>query len=64
MLRLTDLRRMLIAGGDLLVENVTRQQLFRVRHSMSPRQVQFLLSGGLINWMKERLSGSPESRGA
>ena len=56
-LRLTDLRRMLIAGGDLLVENVTRQQMFRVRHSMSPRQVQFLLSGGLINWMKERLTG-------
>jgi len=24
---------------------------------MSPRQVQFLLSGGLINWMKERLFG-------
>jgi len=23
----------------------------------SPRQVQHLLSGGLINWMKERLAG-------
>ncbi|WP_372828458.1 aconitate hydratase, partial [Polaromonas sp.] len=56
-LRLTDLRRALVAGGDLLVENVTRQQTFQVRHSMSSRQVQFLLSGGLINWMKERLTG-------
>jgi len=56
-LRLADLRRVLVAGGDLLVENVTRQHRFQVRHSMSPRQVQFLLSGGLINWMKERLSG-------
>jgi aconitate hydratase len=55
-LRLTDLRRVLVAGGDVLVENVTRQKHFQVRHSMSPRQVQFLLSGGLINWMKERLS--------
>jgi len=56
-LRLADLRRVLVAGGDLLVENVTRQHQFQVRHSMSPRQVQFLLSGGLINWMKERLFG-------
>ncbi len=56
-LRLADLRRVLVAGGDLLVENVTRQHQFQMRHSMSPRQVQFLLSGGLINWMKERLSG-------
>jgi len=55
-LRLADLRRVLVAGGDLLVENVTRQHQFQVRHSMSPRQVQFLLSGGLINWMKERIS--------
>jgi aconitate hydratase len=64
LLHLADLRRVLVAGGDLLVENVTRQVRFQVSHSMSPRQVQFLLSGGLINWMKERLSGSPESRGA
>jgi len=28
------------------------------------RQVQFLLRGGLINWMKERLSRSPEFPGA
>jgi len=55
-LRLADLRRVLVAGGDLLVENVTRQYRFQVRHSMSPRQVQVLLSGGLINWMKERLA--------
>jgi aconitate hydratase len=56
-LRLADLRRALVAGGDLLVANVTRQHQLQVRHSMSPRQVQFLLSGGLINWMKQRLSG-------
>ncbi len=55
-LRLTRVRRVLAEGGDLLVENVTRQHQFQVRHNMSPRQVQFLLSGGLINWMKERLA--------
>ncbi len=55
-LRLARVRRVLAEGGDLLVENVTRQHQFQVRHNMSPRQVQFLLSGGLINWMKERLA--------
>ena len=63
-LRLTDLRRVLTEGGELVVENVTRQYNFQMRHYMSPRQVLFLLRGGLINWMKERLSDSPESRGA
>ena len=51
-------------GGELVAENVTRQYKFQMRHYMSPRQVLFLLRGGLINWMKERLSDSPESRGA
>jgi len=63
-LRLTGARRVLAEGGELVVENVTRQRKFQVRHFMSPRQVQFLLRGGLINWMKERLSGALESRGA
>ena len=60
-LRLTDLRRALTQGGDLLIENATRQHQFQVRHSMSPRQVQFLLRGGLINWMKERLTGQEKT---
>jgi len=54
---LTDLRRVLTEGGEVAVQNITRQHQFQVRHGMSLRQVQFLLSGGLINWMKERLAG-------
>jgi aconitase A len=57
-LRLTDLRRALTEGHDLLVENVTRRRSFPVHHFMSPRQVELVLSGGLINWLKERLSRS------
>jgi hypothetical protein len=56
-LRLTDLRRVLTDGVELVVENFTRQYKFQMRHYMSPRQVLFLLRGGLINWMKERLAG-------
>ena len=59
LLRLSDVRRALSDGGELTVENLTRQRQFRVRHFMSPRQVQIVLRGGLINWMKERLAGAP-----
>ena len=58
-LRLVGVRRALAEEDELLVENVTRQRSLQVGHSLSPRQVQLVLSGGLINWMKERLSGSP-----
>ncbi len=60
-LRLSDLRRVLTQGGEFAVENVTRQVTLQVSHHMSPRQVLFLLRGGLINWMRERLSGRPGS---
>jgi len=59
-LRLAGVRRALAEGGELVVENVTRQRTLQVRHFMSSRQAQLLLSGGSINWMKERLSSSPE----
>ena len=58
-LRLANLRHVLTEGGKLVVENVTHQYKFQMHHTMSPRQVRFLLRGGLISWMKERLSASP-----
>jgi aconitate hydratase len=61
-LRLTGVRHALSEGNALTVENLTRQHKFQVRHFMSPRQVQLILHGGLINWMKEQLSGSSASR--
>jgi aconitate hydratase len=61
-LRLTGVRHTLSQENALTVENLTRQRKFQVRHFMSPRQVQLILHGGLINWMKERLSGSSASR--
>jgi aconitate hydratase len=58
LLRLSNLRQALQAGPELLVENSTRHRTFRMRHDLSARQVRFLLRGGLINWMKEQLSGA------
>ena len=45
--------RVAVAGGDQLT----------VRHDLSPRQVDLLLQGGLINWMRARL-GSRQAAGA
>ncbi|NIX77316.1 aconitate hydratase [Microvirga terricola] len=57
-LRLTDLHKALAEGNELTVENVTQKRSFRVRHAMSPRQVEVVLRGGLINALKERLGQS------
>ena len=60
-LKLAGVRRVLQEGRQLVVENVTRDTRFVARHGMSDRQVDVLLAGGLINWMKERLQ-TGESR--
>jgi aconitate hydratase len=57
-LRLAGLHQSLSSGCAFTVENITRQRSFLVHHFMSERQVRVILSGGLINWMKGRLSRS------
>jgi len=45
-------------GQEILeVENVGRGESYRCRHGLSDRQVEVLLSGGQIAWMKERMQG-------
>ncbi len=55
-LLLRDLRQGLSRGGDLTAENATRGSTFSVHPDLSPRQVAVLLAGGIINWMRNRLS--------
>ena len=59
-LRISDLRRALAAGPEIAVDNVTQEYRFQTRHSLSPRQVELLLQGGLVNWMRQRLSGGAQ----
>jgi len=47
-------------GGELVVRNETQDREIAVRHTLSPRQVEVLRTGGLINWMKGRLGGRPQ----
>jgi aconitate hydratase len=52
---LEGVREAVQAGRELIVENITQHSSFPVQHDLSGRQVQLLLEGGLINWMKRRL---------
>ncbi|QGK69920.1 aconitate hydratase [Allosaccharopolyspora coralli] len=47
-LSLTGLRDALAAGTELTVHNTTRGEDYRVRHDLSPRQVQAVLHGGVV----------------
>jgi aconitate hydratase len=43
----------LCSGSPLIVRNVTQRQEFEVRVDLTPRQVDILLAGGLLNLIKE-----------
>jgi aconitate hydratase len=59
-LRMTDLRKQIQGGNLVQVTNVTKNRRFAATHDMSPRQVEMVLAGGLINVMRERLGkGQP-----
>jgi aconitate hydratase len=54
-LRFTGLRAALQDGQRVEVENATQGTTIAAVHTLSPRQVERLLSGGVIRYMKERL---------
>jgi len=54
-LRFSNLRQQVRAGHMIEVENVTQKQNFKTHHSLSERQIEILLSGGLINRVKRGL---------
>jgi aconitate hydratase len=53
-LLLTGTRAALVTGTAILVRNETRDEAYAVRHGLSTRQVDMLLAGGLIPWLRER----------
>ena len=60
-LEVTDLHRSLAAGPEVRLENVTKGYRFSARHELSEREVEVLLAGGLINWVRARLAAGPRS---
>jgi aconitate hydratase len=47
--------------GEVEVENVTRGTSFTATHELSPGQVERLLSGGVIRYMKQRLEAGEDA---
>ncbi len=60
-LRFTGLREAIRSGDEVQVDNVTKDLTFTAKHQLSNRQVEIMLVGGIINWMKERLSAEDRS---
>jgi len=49
------LHQQIRSGETVHARNRTREQDLDLRHGLSGRQVEVVLAGGLINWMRERL---------
>jgi len=54
-LRFRGLHAALRAGPDVAAARADGTAI-RLRHSLSPRQVELLLAGGVINWLRDRLA--------
>lgn len=52
---LSDIRAQVRAGRDLTARTGRGREI-ALRHDLSPRQVDLLFSGGVINWLRERLA--------
>jgi aconitate hydratase len=60
MLAVAELRQQVKGSTQVRVEHVSRSGTLTLRHALSERQVQILLTGGLIGWMRGRLQGTQE----
>lgn len=63
-LLLTGLRDALETGKEIRVRNETRDQDYAARHTLSTRQVEMLLAGGLIPWLRDRKAQETRVPGA
>jgi aconitate hydratase len=54
MLAVRGIRAAVKAGPEIVVEVVNKGIEIAARHSMSARQVEIFLAGGLVNWFRER----------
>ncbi len=55
------MRKTIQEGRQIDVENVDEGTTFTAEHQLSDRQVDVLLTGGIINWMKDRLDDDEQA---
>lgn len=53
-LSLSGIRTAIKKGHDITVTNKTRNQTYKAQHKMSDRQVDVMLSGGMINYFRKK----------
>lgn len=54
-IEITDVRKQIISKGNLLVaKNKTQEHEFEVKHDLTMRQKEIIISGGLLNYTKKR----------
>jgi aconitate hydratase len=56
-LLLDDLRRTLMAGADVVLQVKSKGKV-RTSHSLTLRQLEVVLAGGLINWRRSALAAA------
>ncbi len=56
-LRVAGLRSQIRAGGRIRVECREKEFTFEAEHNLSARQIEVLLVGGSVNWVRQRLEG-------
>ena len=56
-LRVEGIHAAVRSGPEILVRSMTKNLAIQARHGLSKRQVDVLLNGGLINWLKTRFGG-------
>ncbi|WP_181347623.1 aconitate hydratase [Thalassobacillus sp. CUG 92003] len=54
-LQLKDLRKKIHEGNEFMIEVKGKDKQIKVRHDLSERQIEIMESGGIINWVKDRL---------
>jgi len=51
-IEISDIRGQLQSGAEIIAKNKTRKKSFVARHSLTPRQIKIMLSGGTLNYFK------------
>ena len=51
---LNELHEKLANNNEFTIEMKGREEKIRVKHSLSPRQLEIMLQGGMINWIKQK----------
>ena len=52
-----DIKGQIAAGTEVIVRNETKDLVFTVKHDLTPRQIEIIEEGGLLNYTKEQAAG-------